>query len=151
VSQLLAFSRVQSFEPTVLDPNSLILESDRMLRRLVGADVELVTVLASGLGLVEVDPGQLTQVLVNLAVNARDAMPAGGKLVIATSKVQLDREQVAQRGLAAAGEYVVLRVRDTGVGRSEEVKAHLFEPFFTTKEVGKETELGLSTCYGIVR
>jgi signal transduction histidine kinase/CheY-like chemotaxis protein len=150
VHQLLAFSRVQSFEPKVLDLNSLILDSDRMLRRLVGADVELVTVLAPDLGLVKADPGQLTQVLVNLAVNARDAMPQGGKLIVSSNNTSLDKEQAVRIGVSSAGQYVVLTVTDTGTGMTERVKAHLFEPFFTTKEVGKGTGLGLSTCYGII-
>jgi two-component system, cell cycle sensor histidine kinase and response regulator CckA len=150
VRQLLAFSRVQDFAPQVLNLNNLILESDRVLRRLVGADVELVIVLAPDLAMVEVDPGQLTQVLVNLAVNARDAMPQGGKLIIATSNTQLDSEQAVCIGVAGAGAYVAVTVTDTGMGMTEEVKGHLFEPFFTTKEVGKGTGLGLSTCYGII-
>src|SRR5918992_1183607 len=150
VHQLLAFSRVQSFEPKVLDLNSLILDSDRMLRRLVGADVELVTVLAPNLGLVKAEPGQLTQVLVNLAVNARDAMPQGGKLIVSTSNASLSKELAAWRGISSTGRYAMLTVTDTGMGMTEEVKAHLFEPFFTTKEVGKGTGLGLSTCYGII-
>jgi signal transduction histidine kinase/ActR/RegA family two-component response regulator len=151
VRQLLAFSRVQDFAPKVLDCNNLILESDLMLRRLVGADVELVLALAPDLGLVRADPGQLTQVLVNLVVNARDAMPEGGQLIISTSNLSLEPEQALRLGVAGAGEYIVLTVADTGLGMTKEVKAHLFEPFFTTKEVGKGTGLGLSTCYGIVR
>jgi two-component system, cell cycle sensor histidine kinase and response regulator CckA len=150
VRQLLAFSRVQAFEPKVLNFNNLILESDRMLRRLVGTDVELVIVLAPDLAPVTADPGQLTQVLVNLVVNARDAMPQGGKLIVSTNNTHLNPKQALRVGVSGAGEYVVLTVADTGTGMTAEVKAHLFEPFFTTKEVGQGTGLGLSTCYGII-
>jgi CheY-like chemotaxis protein len=113
--------------------------------------VELVDVLAPDLGLLKADPGQLTQVLVNLTVNARDAMPQGGKLVISTSNAGISEEEAARIGVSSAGRYVVLTVSDTGTGMTQRVKAHLFEPFFTTKEVGKGTGLGLSTCYGIVK
>jgi CheY-like chemotaxis protein len=102
------------------------------------------------LGLVKAEPGQLTQVLVNLAVNARDAMPQGGKLIVSTSNASLSKELAAWRGISSTGRYAMLTVTDTGMGMTEEVKAHLFEPFFTTKEVGKGTGLGLSTCYGII-
>jgi two-component system cell cycle sensor histidine kinase/response regulator CckA len=133
----------------LLDLNSLILDSDQTLRRLVGVDVELVTVLAPDVALVKADPGQLTQVLVNLAVNARDAMPKGGKLIISTSNTHLEQEQAFRSGVARAGEYVVLTVADTGTDMTEEVKAHLFEPFFTIKEVGKGTGLGYVPATGL--
>ena len=148
--QLLAFSRGQVIEPKVFNLNNLILDMDKMLRRLIGEDIELVTLPTPDLELVKVDPGQMEQVLVNLAVNARDAMPNGGKLMIQTENVTLGQDSVAQHPGATGGEYVMLAVGDNGVGMSEEVKANAFEPFFTTKEVGKGTGLGLSTCYGIV-
>jgi PAS domain S-box-containing protein len=138
--QLLAFSRKQVLEPRVVDLNSIVSGIAKMLRRTIGEDVELVTRLAPHLGPVRADPVQMEQVLLNLAVNARDAMPEGGRLTIETMNVRLP-----------AGPAVRMRVEDTGVGMSEEVRAHLFEPFFTTKEVGKGTGLGLATAYGIVQ
>jgi PAS domain S-box-containing protein len=138
--QLLAFSRKQVLEPRLVDLNSVVTGIARMLRRTIGEDVELATRLASDLGTVRADPIQMEQVLLNLAVNARDAMPSGGRLTIETSNVQT-RE----------GDVVRVRVHDTGVGMSEEVRSHLFEPFYTTKEVGKGTGLGLATAYGIVQ
>jgi len=138
--QLLAFSRKQVLEPRVVDINAVVTSLARMLRRTIGEDIELVTRLSAGIGVVRADPVQLEQVLLNLAVNARDAMPAGGRLTIETSSVRL-----------AGGAVVRVRVEDTGVGMSDEVRAHLFEPFFTTKEVGKGTGLGLATAYGIVQ
>jgi len=149
--QLLAFSRRQPLEPRVVSLNDILLDMGNMLRRLIGEDVELVTPLAANLGAVQVDPTQLEQVIVNLAINARDAMPSGGRLTIETTNVTLDEDYAhAQRGVAS-GDYVLLAVTDTGTGMTDEVKAHLFEPFFTTKEVGKGTGLGLATCYGIVK
>ena len=121
-----------------------------MLRRLIGENIELVTLPAPGLGLVRVDPGQIEQVLVNMAVNARDAMPEGGKLTIETARVTLDPDSLQFVDLAP-GRYVRLSVSDTGLGMSPEVQDRVFEPFFTTKEVGKGTGLGLATCYGIVK
>jgi two-component system cell cycle sensor histidine kinase/response regulator CckA len=150
-SQLLAFSRRQVAMPKVINLNDLILDLERLLRRLISEDIELVTLPSPDVGPIKVDPSQMEQVLVNLVVNARDAMPSGGKLVIETSTINLGA-QFAQRHFGAApGHYVMLSVSDNGVGMSEEVKAHLFEPFFTTKEVGKGTGLGLATCYGIVK
>jgi PAS domain S-box-containing protein len=149
--QLLAFSRRQVIEPRVVKLNDLIFEMDKMLRRLIGEDIELVTLPAPDLGHIRVDPGQIEQVIVNLAVNARDAMPEGGKLRVVTenSHVSLDDPRVL--GGLSAGKYVTLEVKDTGMGMTEEVKARIFEPFFTTKEPGKGTGLGLATCYGIVK
>ena len=149
--QLLAFARRQIIEPRIVDLNQLVLNVDRMLRRLLGEDVELVTVPQPGLWRVRIDPGQFEQVLVNLAVNARDAMPEGGRLVIETSNVELDAEFARNHATVQPGPHVLLAVSDTGVGMDPEVQAHIFEPFFTTKEVGKGTGLGLATCYGIVK
>ena len=149
--QLLAFSRRQVLAPKVLGLNAVVANMDRMLRRLLGEDVELATSLDPAAGAVNADPGQLEQVLLNLAVNARDAMPGGGRLSIGTTRVTLHEEHVERRHRMAAGDYVCLAVADTGVGMDETTQAHLFEPFFTTKEVGKGTGLGLATVYGIVK
>jgi len=149
--QLLAFARRQIIEPRIVDLNQLVLNVDRMLRRLLGEDVELVTVPQPGLWRVRIDPGQFEQVLVNLAVNARDAMPEGGRLVIETSNVVLDADFARSHTTVQPGPHVLLAVSDTGVGMDPDVQTHIFEPFFTTKEVGKGTGLGLATCYGIVK
>ena len=148
--QLLAFSRRQVIEPRVLNLNDLILNVDGMLRRIISEDIELVTLPAADLELVRVDPGQIEQVLANMVVNARDAMPDGGRLIIETANATLDEAYVRQHLDATAGDHVMVAVRDDGEGMTPEVKTHIFEPFFTTKEVGKGTGLGLSTCYGIV-
>ncbi len=150
IRQLLAFARRQVIEPRVLDLNAVVTDAERMLRRLVGEDVEIVTALWPGLWPVRADPGQLHQVLVNLAVNARDAMPRGGRLVVETANAELDEDYARGHVGVAAGAYVMLAVSDTGAGMSPEVQAHLFEPFFTTKPQGKGTGLGLATCHGIV-
>ena len=149
--QLLAFSRRQIMAPRVLDLNEIVQGLSKMLRRLIGEDIELITVLAPDLGRVQADPGHVEQVITNLVVNARDAMPEGGRLVIETANVTLDRQYAKRHPGSPPGRYVMLAVSDTGVGMTQEVKAHLFEPFFTTKEQGKGTGLGLSTVYGIVK
>ena len=149
--QLLAFSRKQVLEPKVLDLNAIVADLQKMLQRLIGADIEFIVALDPEIARVKADPGQIEQVLMNLAVNARDAMPGGGKLTVQTAQVRLDEEQARHHSELTAGEYVLLSVSDTGTGMTDEVKAHLFEPFFTTKPVGKGTGLGLATCYGIVK
>ncbi len=149
--QLLAFSRRQVLQPKILDLNAVVRNMEQMLQRLIGEDVELSTDLSPSLGPVKADPGQLEQVIVNLAVNARDAMPDGGRITIATSDVDLSPDQAEGHQDARPGPHALLSVEDTGHGMSGEILAHLFEPFFTTKENGKGTGLGLATVYGIVR
>ncbi len=149
-TQLLAFSRRQILRPRVFDLNAVVADMDKMLRRLIGEDVELHAVLDPELGRVRADLGQIEQVIMNLAVNARDAMPAGGKLTIRTRNFELGATPASRPPSLAPGCYVVLAVSDTGQGIDEEVQAHIFEPFFTTKQVGTGTGLGLSTVYGIV-
>jgi signal transduction histidine kinase len=149
--QLLAFSRRQVLQPKVIDLNAVVSGMDAMLRRVIGEDVELRTIPGEGLGSVKADPGQIEQVILNLAVNGRDAMPGGGKLTVETGNAFLDEEFSSKHPYVAVGPHVLLAVSDTGVGMNEETQAHLFEPFFTTKEKGKGTGLGLSTVYGIVK
>ncbi|HMK76072.1 MAG TPA: PAS domain S-box protein [Thermodesulfobacteriota bacterium] len=149
--KLLAFSCRQVLEMKVLDLNTVLRDLERMLRRLIGEDIELVTILTDGLGRVKTDPGWVEQIIMNLAVNARDAMPNGGKLTIETANVELDGAYAHKHIDVTPGRYVMLSMSDTGMGMTPEVRKQVFEPFFTTKEKGKGTGLGLSTVYGIVK
>jgi len=149
--QLLAFSRMQVMQPRVLDLNGVVADTGKMLRRVIGEHIELILRYDSGLGRVKADPGQIEQVLLNLVVNARDAMPSGGKLVIETCNLMIDEAAARRTSSLQPGSYVVLSVSDTGVGMDPETQSHIFEPFFTTKEQGKGTGLGLATVYGIVQ
>ena len=149
--QLLAFSRQQVLAPRSVDLNEVIRESEKMLRRLLNEDIEVVTHYARRLSVVKVDPGQIDQVLLNLAVNARDAMPSGGKLTIETKDVELDESYTSEHFGVARGPHVMLAVSDTGIGMDQQTQARIFEPFFTTKDLGKGTGLGLSTVFGIVK
>ena len=149
--QLLTFSRKQVFQPVVIDFNEIVRDSEEMLRRLIGEDVEIVTRLDPEAGWVKVDPIQIEQVVMNLAVNARDAMPKGGRLTLETAPVELNPAFIRSHPGLAPGPHVMLTVTDTGCGMDAETLSHIFEPFFTTKEKGKGTGLGLSTVYGIVR
>jgi PAS domain S-box-containing protein len=149
--QLLAYSRRQVMQPKVISLNDLVVNMDKMLQRLIGEDVEMKTVAASNLGSVKADPSQIEQVIMNLAVNARDAMPKGGSLTLETTNVDLDETYAKNHPGTYAGRYVMLAVSDTGVGMNAHTRSHIFEPFFTTKAMGQGTGLGLSMVYGIVR
>jgi len=149
--QLLALSRRQVLEPKVLDVNAVVWETHKLLRRLIPGNIDLVPVLEPNLQQVKVDPAQIQQILINLVVNARDAMPQGGKVVIETANVELDEEYAGRHIEVRPGRYVMLAVSDNGSGIDEQTQARIFEPFFTTKQKGKGTGLGLSTVYGIVR
>ncbi len=149
--QLLAFSRRQPFTPKVIPLNALILNMEKMLSRLIGEDIDLITVPAAEPSSARTDPGQLEQVIMNLVVNARDAMPGGGKLIIETVNVKVDQTYAGSNVDLKPGAYVLLAISDTGMGMDSETTTHLFEPFFTTKAPGKGTGLGLATAYGIVK
>jgi two-component system, cell cycle sensor histidine kinase and response regulator CckA len=149
--QLLAFSRKQMIEPRILDLNEVVASLQKLLSRLVGEDIPLEIRPATGLGKVRADPGQIEQILMNLAANGRDAMPEGGRLTIATGNVVVHEEDERDRPGLRPGSYVTLTVSDTGTGVPESVRLHIFEPFFTTKDEGQGTGLGLATVYGIVK
>jgi PAS domain S-box-containing protein len=149
--QLLAFSRKQVLSPQVINLNDIVLNLDSLLRRLIGEDIEVMTVPANDIGMVKADPGQIEQVIMNLALNSRDAMPQGGKLTLETSNATLDETYAREHQPVESGQYVMLAVSDTGHGMATETMSRIFEPFYTTKEVGKGTGLGLSMVYGIVK
>src|SRR5271165_1336942 len=149
--QLLAFSRLQVLQPQVINLNSVVEEMGKLLPRLIGEDIELILRPNQKVGTIRADASQMEQVIMNLAVNARDAMPNGGKLLVETSNCELDQAYTSSHPLMKPGSYVLLDVTDTGTGMDEEIQAHIFEPFFTTKEKGKGTGLGLATVYGIVK
>ena len=151
VRQLLAFSRRQVLQPKLVDLNSIVLGLDKLLRRLMDEDVQMATLPGKTIGTIKADPGQVEQVIMNLVMNARDAMPKGGRLTLETSDVELDAAYASEHVSVRPGRYVMLAVSDTGVGMSADTVAHIFEPFYTTKESGRGTGLGLSTAYGIVK
>jgi two-component system, cell cycle sensor histidine kinase and response regulator CckA len=149
--QLLAFSRMQVLQPKVIDLNAAVADMGKLLPRLIGEDIDLSIRADPNLGRVKADPGQIEQVIMNLAVNARDAMPRGGRLIIETANAELDESFARLHPPIVPGRYVLLAVTDTGTGMDTETQAHIFEPFFTTKEKGKGTGLGLATVYGVVK
>ena len=149
--QLLAFSRNQVLPAHILDLDSLLADVEKMLRRMMGKNIELVTHLPSGLGRVNADPGQIEQVIMNLAVNARDAMPQGGQLTLEAANVELDSSYASSHASVLPGHYVMIAVSDTGIGMDAETQACIFQPFSTTQQQGKGMGLGLATVYGIVK
>jgi PAS domain S-box-containing protein len=151
VRQLLAFSRKQVLKPKILDLNGIVLNLDKLLRRLLAETVAMKTIAGQSVGAVKADPSQIEQVIMNLVVNARDAMPKGGRILIETSNVELDDSYMQDHATVRPGRYVMLAVTDTGIGMTSDTMAHIFEPFYTTKESGRGTGLGLSTVYGIVK
>jgi two-component system cell cycle sensor histidine kinase/response regulator CckA len=149
--QLLAFSRMQVLQPRVMSLNGVVEDMGKLLPRLIGEDVELVVRTGQSLGAIRADASQMEQIIMNLAVNARDAMPTGGRLIIETSNAELDQTYNSTHPIVKPGGYVLLAVSDTGTGMDAHTQAHIFEPFFTTKEPGKGTGLGLATVYGVVK
>src|SRR3990172_3737753 len=150
-SQLLAFSRKQMIKPKIINLNTLISDHLKMLGRLLGEDIEITTLLQQNLGFIKADPGQIDQIIMNISINARDAMPFGGKLIIETANVEFDADYIKNHVGTQPGRFVMLAISDTGVGMNETTRAHIFEPFFTTKGRDKGTGLGLATVYGIVK
>ena len=149
---LLTFSRKQVIQPKILNLNEVITEIEKMLRRVIGENIEFITILEPELGQVKIDPSQMDQVIMNLVVNSKDAMPEGGELTIKTANVDLDSKYFQERGVEGKpGTYIMLAVSDTGIGMTQEIQSKIFDPFFTTKENGKGTGLGLSTVYGIIK
>ena len=150
-SQLMTFSRKQALQSKILDLNTIVGDMDQMLRPIIGKNIDLIIVPGVALGQVKADPGRLRQAIMNLVINARDAMPQGGKLTIETARVDLDEAYARRYVNVMPGSYVMLAVGDTGHGMDEATKTHIFEPFFTTKEQGQGTGLGLASVHGIIR
>jgi len=151
VRQLLAFSRKQVLRPKILDLNAIVVNLDQLLRRLMNENIDMKTFVSKDIGAIKADPGQVEQVIMNLVVNARDALPNGGRILIETSNVDLDSAYTLDHTVVRPGPYVLLAVTDTGIGMTADTVAHIFEPFYTTKESGRGTGLGLSTVYGVVK